>query len=469
MKKTRASWFAAVVFVAVIMTGCDGGPQMLTTSGNELDDRLTAVLAEHGFSGRIESSLEAQLGRRVNRELARIGQLLFFDPVTSLAVDGKNTCAGCHAPNVSFGDTQSIAIGVNSNGIVGPNRAGPRNMRRSPTVINAAFYPRLMLNSRFESLSGSPFDSSQGFLFPEPEGLSLSHLPHLFAAQAFLPVVDRAEMAGFHFEGSRDEMRAALARRVDAIGEYRERFGEVFPEIKAGAPLAFEHLGLAIAEFQLSLVFANAPIDRYARGQLNALSEEQKRGALLFFGKAQCVACHAVDVPFASGDEMFSDFREHVLGVPQIVPEETNVGFDGPAQDQDFGREHVSGDPADRYKFRTSPLRNVGLQATFMHNGAFLNLEDAIRHHLDAYRSARNYSPAQLDADLQQLGPVEPVLERLDPLIQHPPKLNDAEFGWLVDFVRHGLTDPRARPERLRRFVPGRVPSAQPLHHFEFE
>ena len=80
---------------------------------------------------------------------------------------------------------------------------------------------------------------------------------------------------------------------------------------------------------------------------------------------------------------MFSDFQDHVIGVPQIVPRVTNSVFDGPLANEDFGREEVTGDPADRYKFRTSPLRNVALQPTFMHNGAFTSLEAAVRHHLN--------------------------------------------------------------------------------------
>ena len=42
-----------------------------------------------------------------------------------------------------MGDSQSIAIGVQSNRIVGPGREGPRNQRRTPTVVNTAFYPAL--------------------------------------------------------------------------------------------------------------------------------------------------------------------------------------------------------------------------------------------------------------------------------------------------------------------------------------
>ena len=79
----------------------------------------------------------------------------------------------------------------------------------------------------------------------------------------------------------------------------------------------------------------------------------QKRGALLFFGKAGCVSCHAVS---GQSNEMFSDFEMHVAGVPQIAPYfgfgEGNVIFDGLGEDEDFGLEQITGDSGDRYKFR---------------------------------------------------------------------------------------------------------------------
>src|SRR5437879_3072636 len=116
------------------------------------------------------------------------------------------------------------------------------------------------------------------------------------------------------------------------------------------------------------------------------------RNAPLFFGKAGCAPCHASP---GKSNEMFSDFRMHVIGVPQIAPEfgvgKGNVIFDGPGHDEDFGLEQITGNPADRYKFRSSPLRNVGLQPTFFHNGAYTRLEDAIRHHLNVFESARSY------------------------------------------------------------------------------
>src|SRR5581483_2062349 len=123
--------------------------------GEILDGELTSVLQSFGFTGSAGQQLEKRLGRPVNRDLAEIGRLLFFDKILDL--HGDNSCAGCHSPSNGFGDTQSIAIGVQSNDLVGPGRSGPRNQRRSPMLVNAAFYPTLMWNSRFFAPSGNPF------------------------------------------------------------------------------------------------------------------------------------------------------------------------------------------------------------------------------------------------------------------------------------------------------------------------
>jgi len=443
-------------------------PQTYTAPKDEkqLDQALTEVLRQAGFTGRIESSLEPRLGRRVNHQLADVGRLLWFDTITGLNDD--NTCAGCHSPTAGFGDTQSIAIGIENNGIVGPHRTGPRNMRRTPMVINTAFFPNLMWNSRFAALSGDPFDNSAGLLFPPPEGLSLSYQPHLLVAQAFIPPTERTEVAGFDFPGDNDAIRAEVLNRLNGTPAYRMLFGKVFPEVKAGAPITFDMFGKAIAEFEFTLTFANAPIDRFARGQRNALTEAEKKGALLFFGEARCVVCHAVG---GESNEMFSDFQDHVIGVPQVAPQLTNNAFDGPGANEDFGREQITGDPGDRYKFRTSPLRNVVVQPTFMHNGAFTNLEDAVRHHLNVFDSARSHTPTSqnLAADLcGPTGPIEPVLERVDPILATPISLTNDQIDQLVAFVQNGLLDPRAKPQNLSKLVPRSVPSGRPVLIFEF-
>jgi cytochrome c peroxidase len=455
-------WAVGVLLAILLASASHGRPEQV--SDKDLDDQLAAVLASHEFTGAVEAQFKAQLGRPIDAKRAQLGRLLWFDIIGGLNND--NTCAGCHSPTNGFGDTQSIAIGIDNNLVVGPNRMGPRNQRRTPLAVNTALYPTLMWNSRFAALSGDPFDNREGFQFPPPEELTLSYQPHLLVAQAFIPPAERVEVAGFTFPGDNFAIREEVLRRISAVAEYQKLFAQVFPDVAAGGPIDFDHFGKAIAEFEFTLVFANAPLDRYARGEPHALSTSQKQGALLFFGKAGCVQCHQVA---DRSNEMFSDFKQHVIGVPQVAPLLSNVTFDGPGQNEDFGLEQVTGDPNDRYMFRTAPLRNAALMPAFMHNGAFVRLEDAIRHHLDPYTSGRSYSPYKLEPDLQgPPGPIEPVLARLDPLLQTPIILSEEEFAQLVDFVRNALLDPRALPSHLKTLVPKSVPSGQPSLIFEF-
>ena len=465
-----------------------------------VDEELHTALQQAGFTGRIESTLAKRLGRPIDSRLADLGRLLFFDIAGGLHED--NTCAGCHSPSSGLGDTQSIAIGIQNNRVVGPHRLGPRNQRRTPSVANAVFYPKLMWNSRFSAPSGDPFDNSLGFLFPPPEGSTRFPpndpvIKHLLQAQAHLPPTELVEVAGFtgtrgtlgsRFDpfddglgspvplpdtsGFRNEpIRQAVLMRLNGIPRYRQLFGALFPAVAAGAPIEFSMFGRAIAEFEFTMVFANAPIDRYARGERDALSREAKQGALIFFGKGRCVSCHAVAGP---SNEMFSDFRTHNIGVPPIGPffggGRGNVIFDGPGEDEDRGLEQITSNPQDRYQFRSSPLRNVALQPAFFHNGAFTRIEDAIRHHLDIPGSLRRYSPirAGIDSDLtHRIGPISPLLATLDSLLSTPIELLPNEFEHLVTFVRHGLLDVRAAPSSLCAIVPASVPSGMPVLVFE--
>lgn len=466
----------------------------------DLDATLAAVLASHGFTGAIGTSLEQRLGRPLDPALADLGRLLWFDKIGALHSD--NACGGCHAPSAVFGDTQSIAIGIQNDNRVGPRRAGPRNQRRTPSVVNSAFFPSLMWNGRFSAPSGDPFDNSQGFLFPAPEGATAFPagdpiVTHLLIAQAHIPPTELVEVAGFtgtrgtigpDFDGFDDGLgstvpapdgsgfrnapiRAAVLDRLNASAEYRDRFGARFPSVALGGPIDFTMFGRAIAEFELTLTFADAPIDRFARGERRAMTAGAKRGALVFFGKGGCVDCHAVGGP---ANEMFSDFASHVAGVPQIAPVfgpgKGNVVFDGPGKDEDFGLEQVTGDSGDRYAFRTSPLRNVALQPAFFHNGAYTRLRDALDFHLDAAGRAPAYDAkrAGVDRDLRlRLGPIAPVLARIDPRLATPVDLSRRERRDLLAFLRVGLTDPRAGRAALCNLVPRTLPSGMSPMRFE--
>ncbi len=515
----------------------------LLSSANAADpDRLEAqlarVLRDAGFTGRSQQSLEPRLGRRLDPNLVTLGRTVFFDNIMGLHRD--NSCAGCHSPAAGFGDSQSIAIGTDNNGIVGPDRTGPRNQRRAPFAINAVFSHSLMLNLRFVSRSGDSFDLSQGASVPFSVGgdtvwnpssaciyatcFDAAKMTTLLTVQGQLPPTELVEMAGFTAKVPGDvdpalyharhrvssgafsdtvpppmagpngsppdsfdmsySIRQKVLNRFNANGEYVARFGRIYPEARGGR-ITFAMIGAALAEFQMANTYANAPLDRFARGQRDALTESQQRGALLFFTRGTCVSCHAVA---GASNEMFTDFDNYVAGIPQVAPKgfglkpggdplssddfPGNFAFSGPASDEDFGREEVTGDPEDRYKFRTSPLRNIALQAAFFHNGSFTRLEDALRYHLETLDLAPSYDGARagLDADLTvRKGPIQPVLDRLEPKIAAlgDLDLSPREFQDLLAFLRNGLLDPDARPEKLCKQIPETVPSGLKVLEFQ--
>jgi cytochrome c peroxidase len=358
-------------------------PGTAASRDTSLDDQLSAVLSHHGFTGRVGSTLEQRLGRKVDNRLADLGRNLFHDTIVGLNND--NSCSGCHAAPRGFGDSQSIAIGIENNNIVGPDRTGPRNQRRTPMAINTAFYPRLMWNSRFSSLSGNPFDNRDGFQFPPPEGFTLSDKTHLLIAQAFIPPTERVEAAGFVFPGDNFAIRDEVIRRINAVPAYVKLFGKIFPEVKAGNPITYDMFAKAIAEFEFTLVFADAPIDKFARGhergherdQEDAMTDDEKNGALLFFGSANCVSCHAVS---GQSNEMFSDFQQHVAGIPQVAPSVGNVVFDGPGANEDFGLEQVTGvwsrSPAIRATVTHSERRPYGISPSSLPSSTTAPLPD---------------------------------------------------------------------------------------------
>ena len=181
--------------------------------------------------------------------------------------------------------------------------------------------------------------------------------------------------------------------------------------------------------------------------------------ARLFYGRAECSSCHS--------GVFQTDHDFHAIGVPQVGP-----GFgDGPSGREDFGREGFTGDPDDRYRFRTPSLRNVALTGPWGHNGAFNSLRAVVEHHLDPRESLLSYDPSQvvlpprpdLDAlDFIAFSDAAVTAAIADAIEIEPPRraLSERNVDDLLDFL-HALTDPTAGD--LRKSVPQRVPSGLPL------
>lgn len=127
----------------------------------------------------------------------------------------------------------------------------------------------------------------------------------------------------------------------------------------------------ALAAFQIArLIPASAPIDRFARGEEQALSAEDRAGFDVFAGKGRCARCHVPPLFGGSHPPDFATAVYSVLGVPEDPS--------GKALDGDRGRAGVTRREVDVGAFKTPALRNVAKTAPYFHHGAFPSLEGVI-------------------------------------------------------------------------------------------
>ncbi|MEO8035022.1 MAG: cytochrome c peroxidase [Acidobacteriota bacterium] len=235
-----------------------------------------------------------------------LGRALFFDKL--LSGDRLSSCATCHDPQFAFADGKPLSSGFR----------GKRLRRHSPTVLNAVFTLPQFWDGRATGLE----------------------------AQATMPIMSSDEM--------NMTTEAMLVDRLDADAGYRSSFRSVY-----GSPPNLKLVADALAAFEQTLVTPDSPFDRYVRGDRGALSAQQKRGLVLFVGKAACTQCH-------NGPNL-TDGNFHNVGVPA-----------GSGQPPDAGRFEVTKDPKDRGAFKTPTLRNVDRTAPYLHDGSVATLEEIV-------------------------------------------------------------------------------------------
>ncbi len=423
----------------------------------KLDDRLRHVLKQYKVE-KLPQPVPA------NPAKVALGRVLFFDKILSGNKDVS--CATCHHPGLRSGDSLALSIGVGGSGLglwrkMGEGRT--RIPRNSPEIFNrgASEWHTMFWDSR---VSGTV---ATGFKTPADEKLP-EGFDNVLAVQAMFPVTSREEMRGEI--GDKDifneqnelalisdavpqSVWQAIMERLLAIPEYQELFKAAYPDTPK-ENLGFQHAANAIAAFEIeAFTFTNSPWDRYLAGNNKSISNAAKRGALLFYGDANCVACHS--------GTLMTDQKHHNIGIPQFGPGKENaIPFD-------IGRFAETGDKLDRFAFRTPPLRNVALTGPWMHNGAYYRLEDAIAHHFDAAKALRQYDSKQLEPELQETykgeeQTLERILETLDPLVATPGALEDNELQDLMAFLST-LTDPATL--QLNVHIPPKVPSGLPVEN----
>ena len=399
---------------------------------------------------------------------ARIGQLLFYDPI--LSGNRNISCATCHHHDHAGGDGLSLGIGEGGTGLgperspgTGESRIAKRIPRNAPALwnlghksVDVLFHDgRLEVSDQF----GNGFDTPAEEWFPEG-------LDHILAAQALLPLTSEFEMAGNVGENQvigavRDRIDLGwpiLAKRVRTIPEYGAMFVAAFDHVDHPSEVTIVEIGNAIGAFVASeWISIDSPYDAW-QADGTPLPADAERGRQLFFGEARCATCHS--------GPLFTDQAFHALSLPAFGPGRTRK-FDQVARD--VGRMGATDLLEDAYRFRTPSLRNVALTAPYGHNGAFPTLAGMIRHHAEPRASRAAWQPEQARLpDVPWLATSDFAIrqDRLEMRRQRarldirPVALTEAEIADLVAFLE-ALTGNTSADRPLG--VPDSVPSGLPV------
>jgi cytochrome c peroxidase len=278
----------------------------------------------------------------MTEERVALGRKLYFE--TRLSKDGTVACATCHDVSRGFTDRRAVSEGVG-------DQLGKRN---APTTMNAALFQTMFLDGRAPTLE----------------------------EQAKLPILNPVEMAQPNPEvvvaGIRDDP------------EYRRMFRAAY-----GRSPNYDDLARAIASFERTLLFLDAPFDRFLRGEAGALSGSAKRGFVLYNGKARCVTCHALNpsnplgtddrfhnIGVAARKQNFEELADRALAA--LADKGDREAVDHLALETDLselGRFMVTKDRSDIGAFKTLQVRNVGITAPYMHDGSLQTLWDVMDHY----------------------------------------------------------------------------------------
>lgn len=264
----------------------------------------------------------------------KLGRMLFHEPM--LSRDNSQSCASCHNQQDGFSDTLRLSIGV---------RELP-GKRQAMAIFNMAWH-------------------TNDFFW---DGRA-----DLLRDQALLPIEDELEM---------DETIENVIEKLSNTKEYRDQFARAF----GSSDITAEKMALAMEQFMLSIVSHDSKYDRYLAGEVE-LTESELRGKELFeteynpffpeFSGADCAHCHG-GINFENDQYM-------------------NNGLDTDETMADDGRMIVTGDPADRGKFKVPSLRNVAVTPPYMHDGRFKTLEEVIDHYNSGIKESSTADPTVIN------------------------------------------------------------------------
>lgn len=450
----RSSWATMAVVGALGLTGCGGGSadDSSQTAQAASDTTVNATDANAvSLDTQLESALTALQGKAswtmpdsgdyaaipqdeknpITAAKVQLGQMLYHDPATgsagkqaSLSV-GTYSCASCHHAAFGFQSGLRQGLGEGGQGMLHrmvragfPTASLDVQPVRTPSDMNAAWQRNMLWNGQFGAQGVNVGTESQ-----------------------WTPGTPKAVNAK-GYEGV--EVQAIAGQGVHRIGAapeiYRGMFDAAFPSVDAGVRYDAEHAGLAIAAFERTLISNQAPWQLWLKGSTAAMTDAQKRGALLFLGKANCAACHSGPTLNLTPDNVSSRLPSFfALGFKDMGdPSASGALSAADIASANKGRGGFTGVEADNHKFKVPQLYNLADSPFYGHGGSMTDLRAVVEYLNAGVKENAAVPDGQLAAEFKPLG------------------LSTTEIDDLTEFLKTGLRDPN-----LLRYQPKSVLSGK--------
>lgn len=143
--------------------------------------------------------------------------------------------------------------------------------------------------------------------------------------------------------------------KINNDASYKEQFGKYY----GVSEVTKEVIAKALAQYIRALVSSDTKFDQWRRGEV-VFTDDESFGMQLFQSEdGDCDHCHAL----------------HVFTIDELKNNGLDTFYN---KNIDNGNYNVTGDPADRGRFKVPNLRNVALRTHYMHDGRFTSLEEVI-------------------------------------------------------------------------------------------
>lgn len=417
----------------VLLLSCNNDKIYIDTN---LDHQLDAALTKAAKNGDPSfyllpesndyDAIPQDYHNRLSDAKIQLGNLLFFEtgiannPAYSEA-KGTYSCASCHVPSAGFrpGAAQGVADGGIGFGDNGENRSKLSIYEeweldvqglRPLSVLNVAYVENTTWNGRF---------GSKGVNYGTEERWDLD--PTLEANHEGFAALETQNIEGLELH------RMDITEQVlDEYG-YRTYFDSAFEDWSEEERYSNKAAAFAISAYLRTVLANKAPFQEYLKGRKNIMTDQEKKGATLFFGDAKCFHCHK--------NKNLGANEFYALGVKDL--HETRSAFNTSADDPiNLGRGDFTGKSEDNYKFKIPQLYNLGDAPFYFHGSSYTDLRSVVEYF--------NKGIPENDAV-----PSEQIARQFRPLY-----LNEQEVEDLTVFLRTGLQDPD-----LNRYMPSSLPS----------